>query len=138
VKFAVKLGVFLESHPLGHLVTETGVKTEVKPDTVRGPDLSFWSYERLPADQQPTVYADIVPDLVVEIRSPSNTRRQLRGKIKEYLFNGVKMVWVADPDDHSVTVYRQPEEGRELGENATLTGDDVLPGFSVRVGDLFG
>jgi Uma2 family endonuclease len=130
------IGNFLDAHPLGHVVTESGVRTEAGPDTVRGPDVSFWSFERLPADAAPDGYPEVAPDLVVEVRSPGQSRPKLRDKIKEYLFNGVRVVWVADPEDRTVTIYRQPDEGRELGESARLT-DDVLPGFACRVGDIF-
>lgn len=47
------------------------------------------------------------------------------------------MVWIVDPEERCVTVYRQPDEGRELGESATLSGEEVLPGFSCKVAELF-
>lgn len=100
--------------------------------------MSFWSYQRLPADADLDGYPEVSPDLMVEIRSPSDNRPKRRDKVKEYLFNGMKVVWVVAPEDWTVTVYRDPDEGRELGENATLTGDDVLPGFSCRVAELLG
>jgi Uma2 family endonuclease len=118
-------------------VVESGVRTEADPDTVRGPDVSFWSFERVPADASPEGYPEAVPDLAVEVRSPGQSRPKLRDKVKEYLFNGVRAVWVVDPEERTVTVYSQPDEGRELGETATLTGDDALPGFTCRVGELF-
>lgn len=137
VKVAFALHSFLLAHPLGRIVVESGVRTENGPDTVRGPDVSFWSFQRLPADQSPEGYPPEPADLCVEVLSPSNKRSVLLAKIWEYLFSGVRLVWVIDPEDHSVTVFREPDEGRVLLENATLTGEDVLPGFSCKVADFF-
>jgi Uma2 family endonuclease len=135
VGFILKL--FLRSNPIGRVVVESGLVTERDPDTVRGPDVSFWSAERLPLDQTPEVYPDVAADLCVEVLTPSSSRRDMNDKVREYLARGVRMVWVVDPEARSVTVHRQPDEGRVLLESATLTGEDVLPGFSCRVAELF-
>jgi Uma2 family endonuclease len=79
----------------------------------------------------------MAPDLCVEVLSPSNRMARIREKLAEYFQRGVRMVWIADPEDRTVAVYRSPEEGRILHETATLTGEDVLPGFSCQVADLF-
>ena len=57
--------------------------------------------------------------------------------MREYLKRGVRVVWVVDPEDRTVTVYRQPGQGQLLEEDATVTGEDVLPGFSCRVAEFF-
>lgn len=129
--------VFLKQHPIGRVAVESGVITERKDDTVRGPDVSYYSKERLPLDRRVVKYHDEPPDLCVEVVSPSNTKRRMRDKIKEYFFAGTRAVWVVDPEDRSVTVLRAPDEGRTLYEEATLDGGDVLPGFSCKVADLF-
>lgn len=121
----------------GRVTVESGLSTEQDPDTVRGPDVAFWSAERLPLDQTPEVYPDVAADLVVEIQSPSSRRRTTQDKIREYLNRGVRMIWIVDPEARSVTVYRQASEGRLLWEDATLTGEDVLPGFQCRVAEFF-
>ena len=135
VSFAIKL--FLREHPIGRVSVEGGVLTERGPDTVRGPDVSFMSKDRMPLGVRVPRFADQTPDLCVEVVSPSNTRSQLNVKIKEYFFSGARMVWTIDPDERSVTVYREPMEGRVLKEDATLDGGDVLPGFSCKVAELF-
>jgi Uma2 family endonuclease len=122
---------------LGRATVESGVRTERNPDTVRGPDVSFWGVERLPLGQRIVGYPEVPPDLSVEIVSPSIRRRELQQKIQEYLFAGVRMVWIIDPEDRTVEIYRNPEEGRVLIESATLDGEDVLPGFRCKVADLF-
>lgn len=114
---------------------DTGVVLERGPDTVRGPDVAFWSIER--QSEIPEGYFEIPPDLAVEVLSPDDRRKDVRGKIKEYLFYGVKLVWLVDPEARTATVYRGKPSGTELDEADTLDGGDVLPGFSCKVADLF-
>jgi Uma2 family endonuclease len=135
VAFAIKL--FLKQNPIGRVVTESSVVTERKPDTVRGPDVSYYSKERLPLGRRVVGYHSEVPDLCVEVVSPSNTMKQLKAKAKEYLFAGVRRVWIVDPEDRTVTVVVDPLESRTLEADAVLDGGDVLPGFSCKVADLF-
>ena len=129
---------FLKQNPIGRVAAESGVLTERGPDTVRGPDLSFYSKERMPLDKRVTGYHDQPPDLCVEGVSPSNTRRQLNDKIKEYFFAGVRAVWVVDPEERSVTVYLEQMEGKVRKEGVILEGGEVLPGFTCNVAELFG
>jgi Uma2 family endonuclease len=82
-------------------------------------------------------YHTEVPDLCVEVVSPSNSMKQLKAKAKEYLFAGVRLVWIVDPEDRTVTIIVDPLESRTLEADATLDGGDVLPGFSCKVSDLF-
>src|SRR5262249_2033223 len=88
---------FLRQSPLGRVVAETGVRTEQGPDSVRGPDVSYWSFKRLPKSQRIVTYPKVAADLCVEIRSPSNTAQKIRDKVAEYLRAGVRVVWVVDP-----------------------------------------
>lgn len=128
---------YARSNRCGRVTVESGLQTEFDPDTVRGPDVAFWSAERLPLEQVPEVYPDVAADLVVEIQSPSNRRRTTQEKIREYLNRGVRMIWIVDPELRTVTVYRQPGEGRLLWHDATLTDEEVLPGFQCRVSEFF-
>ena len=128
---------YARSNRCGRVTVESGLQTEFDPDTVRGPDVAFWSAERLPLDRMPEVYADVAADLVVEIQSPSNRRQTTQDKIREYLTRGVRMIWIVDPEARTVTVYRQAGEGRLLWHDATLSGEDVLPGFQCRVVEFF-
>jgi Uma2 family endonuclease len=99
--------------------------------------VAYWSAERLPFDQEPEGYPEVAADLCVEILSANKRLRQILEKLREYFARGVRMVWIVDPEDRTVTVYRTPDEGRVLHESATLFGEDVLPGFSCRVAELF-
>jgi Uma2 family endonuclease len=129
--------LFLRDHPIGRAVAETGVRTTRRPDSVRGPDVSFWSYERLPKRVRPKGYPQVPADLCVEVRSPGDSMLKLRAKAREYLNSGVKMVWIVDPKDESVTVYRRPGKGTVLSDGEAISGEDVLPGFECVVSDFF-
>jgi Uma2 family endonuclease len=131
-----RLGNFVEANRLGTVfANDTGFISERDPDTVRGPDVSFWSRERLP--ELPEGYIPIAPDLIVEVVSPSDHYSRVQRKVREYLQRGVRMIWVVDPEDRSVTVYRSHQQVAILEENATLSGEDVLPGFTCPVAELF-
>jgi len=133
---AYMLRHYAKTNRAGRVVTETGVRTEKNPDTVRGPDVAYWSAVSLPLDAVIEGYALVPPDLCVEVLSPSNTPKLIKQKIKEYLFNGTKVVWIVDPEDRSMKIYRSPLESRSLEEDAVLDGDETLPGFTCRVSDL--
>jgi Uma2 family endonuclease len=137
----VRIAGLLDRHAvangLGRVTVETGLITEREPDTVRGPDVSFWSFHRLPLDQRPKGYPQVAADLCVEVLSPTKKLRKITEKIGEYFERGARMVWIVDPEHHAVTVYRSPEQGLILHESATLSGEDVLPDFSCQVAELF-
>jgi Uma2 family endonuclease len=136
-RIARKLDEYATGRRFGRVTTESGLITERGPDTVRGPDVAVWSFDRLPADQEPVGYPTVAADLCVEIISPSDRPAQVQEKLVEYLARGVRMVWVIDPDERSVRVHRSPDDPELFDESATLDGDDVLPGFSCLVADLF-
>ncbi|MBI3411009.1 MAG: Uma2 family endonuclease [Planctomycetes bacterium] len=130
-----RIGNFVEEKNLGTVTAnDTGFVTERNPDSVRGPDVAFWSRKRL--SEIPLGYIEVAPDLAVEVLSPSNPSKKIRTKLKEYFEKGVSMVWIVAPEDRTVTVYRSSDEGRLLHENADLSGEEILPGFSCKVADL--
>jgi Uma2 family endonuclease len=140
-KYQLRIGSLLDQfvrpRRIGQVVVETGVITERDPDSVRGPDVAYWSVERLPLDQEVEVYPEVPADLCVEILSPDDTRAQREAKVREYLVCGVRMVWYVDPATQTVTVYRPGQAERRLTTTDTLSGEDVLPGFSCGVAELF-
>src|SRR5262249_55959534 len=100
-----KLGAFVDSAGIATVAcNDTGFITERGPDSVRGPDISYWSKERLP--EVPVGYIETAPDLLVEVPSPSNTSTQIRDKLREYFSKGVRLVWVIAPEDRTLTIYR--------------------------------
>ncbi len=137
VNVTVAVKAFVKQHKLGRVTVESGVITERGPDSVRGPDVAFWSYQRVPKGDVPVVYANEPADLVAEVVSPSNTKQRMTLKVREYFDSGVRLVWVVHPEERTVTVYTKPGDGTVLWEDATLTGGDVLPGFSCPVAEFF-
>jgi Uma2 family endonuclease len=132
-----KIGNFADERNLGFVANnDSGVILERDPDTVRGPDVAFWSRERLP-ELPAQGYVGIAPDLVVEVLSPSDLFPRVLRKVQQYLQAGVRLIWIVVPDDRSVTIFRPGAPEVILGERDTLTGGDVLPGFTCLVGELF-
>jgi Uma2 family endonuclease len=108
------------------------------PARVRGPDGSFIRAERLSAAQATEEgHLPVAPDLAVEVLSPNDLVYEVEAKVREYREAGVRLVWVVNPDARSVTVHRARGRGTVLWEDDELDGEDVLPGFRCRVGDLF-
>ena len=135
----VEMGVFLKSRRLGRLTaSDAGVWLERDPDTVREPDVAFFSVEKVPPGMEVPGYSETVPDLVAEIVSPRDSRRAVRDKAWMWLSHGVRLVWVVRPKTRTVDVYRPGRPVSTLVEDAFLDGADVLPGFSCPVSAVFG
>jgi Uma2 family endonuclease len=131
------LGGFVEEHQLGKvLVGEVGLYTRRDPDTIRGADVLFISNERL-AQVKSASFLDVAPELIVEVMSPDDRWSEVKQKLKEHFSIGVILVWVADPSDKTVSVYRSLTDVRLLVESDTLDGEEILPDFKVSVASLF-
>ena len=138
VNLTVLLGTFVRPRKLGTLTaSDSGVWLERDPDTVREPDIAYFSAEKIPLDARVTGYAQAVPDLVVEVVSPSNSRQEINDKALMWLRYGVGLVWVLHPDTRTVDAHREGHRVLTLTENDTLDGMDVLPGFICAVKDIF-
>lgn len=115
---------------------EIGIYLQRNPDKVRGADVLYISNERY-AQKKSSSALDVAPELVVEIMSPDDSWSEVTEKIRDYFAIGVRLVWIADPKLRNVFAYRSLTDVSVFTENDTLTGDDVLPGFSVKVAQLF-
>lgn len=105
---------------------------------VRIPDPSFTLWNRVPGRTVPAeAVPDLAPDLAVEVLSDSNTPAEMERKLKEYFLSDVQLVWFVDPKARTVTAYTSPDSATVLSAKETLTGGDLLPGFAVKVDDLF-
>ena len=128
---------FIDEHRLGWTATgDAFVQTRTDPERVRGADFLFVSYARLPAGPTPE-NLDVVPDLVVEIRSPSDRQSAVLAKVSEYLAAGVRVVVVIDPRLEAAATYRDDEFQQLVHNGDTFTLPDVLPGFAVPVSAFF-
>ena len=138
-RLVIRLGNYVEPRGLGTLVaSDSGVWLENDPDTVREPDVAFTSVDRLPLGEELDGYAEVVPDLVIEVASPSNSRREVHDKARMWLSHGVRLVWVVHPDARTVDVHRADEIVSTVGEDDALDGLDVLPGFTCPLSEVFG
>lgn len=106
-------------------------------DTIRYPDVAVMRYGRLHNEELPDGHITIAPDLVAEVVSPNDRIDDLERKILDYRRAGVQLVWLIFPALRIARVHRPDRSISELDENGTLSGESVLPGFAVRVGDLF-
>jgi Uma2 family endonuclease len=126
------------SKDLGHVTTnDSFVKTGSDPDRVRGADVCFFGYERLPKGPMPSGLLKVPPDLVVEVRSPSDGWNDVFIKVGEYLGAGVRAVVVLDTTTMSASVYRKDEFQQIFDNGDDLIIPDVLPGFSTPVRKFF-
>ncbi len=132
------LNNYLDSHPLGIATGPDGL-TRLFGDTVRGPDVAFVSWQRLPGGRIPTEpIPDVVPNFAIEVLSVSNTYGEMSRKRREYFHAGVELLWMVDPRQRSVTVYRSSLQAEVVPEGGVLDGGSILPGWSADVGTLFG
>jgi Uma2 family endonuclease len=131
------LGNFAESNDRG-VVFAWNAPFRMTRYLVRSPDVSYVSWDRLPGKMVPAEpIPSLIPELAVEVLSPSNTTSEMLRKRKEFFLAGTQLFWIVDPNKRTVQVYTAPEDSTTLTEADTLTGGDVLPGFTLKLVDLF-
>jgi Uma2 family endonuclease len=127
---------FVKQKKLGFVTSnDAGTILERRPDTVRGPDVAFYSFKRVP--KLPKGYFEVAPDLAVEVLSPDSSFSKLQRKVEQYLKAGSSLVWVFDPEVRTVTIYRPKQQPETLEENESLSGEKTLAGFSCRLAECF-
>jgi Uma2 family endonuclease len=123
---------------LGRILSnDTGVITTRDPDSVRGPDVAFFSFQRLPRGPLPEKYPDVAPEVVFEVLSPDDRWSKILEKVAEYLHAGVLAVCVVDPERQKVHIYRNEREAKILSKDEKLQLPEVFARFSVRVREFF-
>ncbi len=138
VKAGYFLQLFLDRNPIGHAFgNDTLFVIRRRPDTLRGPDVCFASYAKLPADAVPDGPLDISPEVTFEVRSPSDSWNEVTAKALDYFKAGVLVAVVLDPSNRSVTVFRPNAIPQKLEGDAVLTIPDHLPGYEVPVQRFF-
>jgi Uma2 family endonuclease len=115
---------------------ETGFLLRRRPDTVRAPDVAFVATHRLPAPEPG--FAEFVPDLVVEVVSPSDRASEVATKVAMWIDAGVRLVWVVDPQARLAAVHHPDGLVTVLREDGVLDGEDVLPGFRMPLATVLG
>ena len=133
------MGNHVAEHDAGWVVShDTFVRVKRDPDTVRGPDLAYFSYATLPKGPVPQDPKDVIPDLVAEVKSPSDPWGQVFTKVGEYLDAWVRVVLVIDPDSQTALIYRGEANCETLHAADTLWIPDLLPGWELPLAGLFG
>ncbi|MCE9605623.1 MAG: Uma2 family endonuclease [Planctomycetia bacterium] len=135
---AFELGDYLRKNPIGRVFcNDAGFVTHRDPDSVRGPDVSFYSFSRLPKGEVPKGYPAQPPELVFEVKSPSDTWKELHTKNGEYIQAGVAIVCIVDPEDEIVTIYSSDRSDVRLEGDAVFALPDLLPNFAVPIQRFF-
>lgn len=135
---ATHLNGFVLPRELGWIGTDSGFVLERGPDTVRAPDLYFIRQDRVPSEEAAQHFGEMGPDLAVEVRSPSDSLRELFAKADAYLAAGTRLVWIFDQNQQTVHVKTADGTTRTLTADDELDGGDVLPGFRLSLQLLFG
>jgi Uma2 family endonuclease len=130
----VILAQYVRANRLGEVYVEGGYKLESDPDTVLGPDVSFVSRNRIALS--PEGYHDGPPDLAIEVLSPGDRRGKVEHKLSLWLEFGTRSVWLVNPRKRTVEIIASTGERRLLHDTDELV-DDTVPGFRVKVSEIF-
>ena len=131
-----RLGNFVESHNLGEVVDPVGFLLERRPDVIRAPDAAYLGPEHA-HHAAASEFIPVAPDIAVEVNSPNDRAGEVLDKVRWWLSHGTRQVWVVDDATRTITVYFRDGTARIYGEGDTLTGGDVLPGFTMPLVELF-
>jgi Uma2 family endonuclease len=133
------LFTFLRQSKLGRVVIEMIFRIDLAKNLQRRPDVAFVSHSKWPANRRaPKVSVwDLIPDLAIEVVSPSNSAAGVQRKIHEYFDAGVSKVWVVYPEQKNIYVYTSPTKIQVLQLGDELDGGDLLPGFKLPLSALF-
>jgi len=139
-RIAIKIGhiiaTFLDEHPIGE-VCSSDLGVWLSNRNLRSPDVTYVRNEKVPTGKAAQNFAEFVPDLAVEVLSPSDRPKFVSRKIEEFLENGVPIVWLVNPEAKTVTEYRPASEPKVFSSDDTIYAVPVLPGFSCRVARFF-
>jgi Uma2 family endonuclease len=129
---------YVKPRKLGRVFTnDSGVITERDPDSMRGPDVGYYSFSQVPAGKVADGYFEVMPELAFEVVSPDDSWPRLLEKVAEYLDAGVKVVCIADPRNETIQVHRADQPVQQLHGNDELMFPDVLPGFRCTAAQCF-
>jgi Uma2 family endonuclease len=131
------LNLYVRQRKRGYvLCNDAGIILERDPDTVKGPDVSYFEDSRRYADMNPKL-TENVPALAVEVWSPTDRPGKMSRRIQQFFRGGVRMVWILDPEERDVTVHRPGKDEEVFDATQEIVVEDVLPEFRCRVSDFF-
>jgi Uma2 family endonuclease len=137
LKAGAYLLTWVESNNLGE-VFSSSAGFRLANSALRSPDAAFVAKDRLPKgwDEGEDRFLDLAPDLAIEIRSKTDSLSQLQAKMQEYIANGVKLAWLIDRQNQQAFVYRSDLSITQYPATAILSGEDVVPGFTLPLKSL--
>jgi Uma2 family endonuclease len=130
LKLSQRLGNWTDKDGTG-IAFDSSTMFQLPSGAFRSPDVSWISLDRwhnLSADERKT-FPPICPDFVVELRSPSDSLKELQNKMQEYIDNGTKLGWLIDPIKKQVEIYRIGQPPEVMFQPTQLNGENILPGF---------
>ena len=131
------LNNYLDQHRIGVTTGPDGLM-RLFGDTVRGPDVAFVAWSRMPGGRIPEEpVPDLVPNFVIEVISVGNTYGEMSRKRREYFHAGVELLWMVDHRSRTVTVFRTTQDATVVSEGQNLDAGNVLPGWQINIGELF-
>jgi len=138
IRVCTLLNLFVLPRRLGWVLGEAGMLT-LWPGRICIPDATFISREQTPNGKFPKDerVAELYPDLAIEVLSDSNTREEIDEKLQDYFRSGTRLAWIIDPRKHSAKIYTSFNDPLTIGEEGTLSGEPVLPGFSMSLATVF-
>lgn len=122
---------------LGQVLSSDGI-LKFLPGKIRIPDACFISWARFPKERLPRRPIPLlIPDLVVEVLSDSNTQQEMEQKLELYFQAGVRLVWYVEPNTRTATAYESTRRPVKIPSDGNLDGGNVLPGFTLSLRQLF-
>jgi Uma2 family endonuclease len=129
MKLGSRLNVWSEADGTG-IAFDSSTGFRLPNGAVRSPDAAWVRQDRLDAlNPNPESFLPLAPDFVIELRSASDSMKDLQDKMHEYMANGVRLGWLLNPKDQAVEIYRAGQEVEIQQSPASLSGEEVLPGF---------
>ena len=139
LRLSVYLGQFILDQGLGEaFASETGFKLTSNPDTVLAPDFAFVTNEHYAEGSKTEGYWPGPPDLAVEVLSPSDRPGKVKLKISRWFSFGTKQLWIVDPKQRTVTIYRSESDVTTFSGSDDLEAQDLFPGFRISLDKIFG
>jgi Uma2 family endonuclease len=133
-RLIIELGIYLKKNKVGRIYPEAHFQIG---EDKRVPDVAFVESAKIPETGEPQQFWSFAPDLAIEIVSPTDFYQDVLDKIGDYFAANVKQVWLINPEKETLTVYFSTSETKILGKNDVLTGDQILPKFSVKLSEIF-
>jgi len=134
-RLTIEFGIYLKNNKIGRVYGDNTL-FQIGANR-RIPDVAFVSASKIPQTGEPLDIWNFAPDLAIEVISPSERHNKVEQKIREYFAAGVKQVWKIVPEFKTLTIYFSMTETKILTEDDVITCEEILPGFNLKLSDIF-